>query len=67
MKSTKAPNNRAKQQPREQEESEIHPNLIRSNLSSGDNSLPSDLDSAFTSPSIIISAKNVISGSDADA
>ena len=57
-KSTQAPNDRVKRQSRRQEESEIHPNLIRYIWSNNDDSLLSNPDPASTSRSIIISAKN---------
>ena len=47
-KSTQAPNDRVKRQLRRQEESEIHPNVTPYNLSSNDDSLLNESDSAST-------------------
>lgn len=66
MKSTQAPNDHVKRQPRRQEEPEIHPNLTQSNLSNNNDGLSSDPDSASTSLSIIRFAKINISKGDTD-
>ena len=49
IKSTQTPNDRMKRQSRRQKESEIHPNLTRSNLSKNDDGISSDSDSVSTS------------------
>ena len=48
------------------EESEIHPNLTRSNLSNNDDGRSSDSDPASTSPSITMPTKIHISKGDTD-